>query len=338
MAKTLYRSKSLRFRRRRDQSPQENDISSPCLVATDAAPRHDLYDIKTAALTMHPISPSDAAVYEQRPRTAGGDSARSKLLRSVTTPVAHGPRDTTLELPSLSSKTIICSAKVQGRTIGMALRKAEQAAPWDQDNIVDWKPPNGSTCTLVTSISSGSNTATTQHEEQKPKISRWKSMFGRKPSRTPQQFPPYKTQAAKQTRKRSTTTPVTSRPAVSASKADATCSSKPDKNLSSCSGNTSPVGLGVPAVTLSPESETKLDDQRPAGRMLDIEIPNIQMERYSVMFGTVLQPAHPPVPQSLLVRRQGNTDRLKPLNELKVCLSSPSVGETFPRLIWVSLG
>ncbi|KAJ9645864.1 hypothetical protein H2199_002907 [Coniosporium tulheliwenetii] len=57
--------------------------------------------------------------------------------------------------------------------------------------------------------------------------------------------------------------------------------------------------------------------------MLDIEIPNIQMERYSVMFGTVLQPAHPPVPQSLLVRRQGNTDRLKPLNELKRSQTAP---------------
>ncbi|KAF1837033.1 hypothetical protein BDW02DRAFT_595876 [Decorospora gaudefroyi] len=51
-----------------------------------------------------------------------------------------------------------------------------------------------------------------------------------------------------------------------------------------------------------------------AGPLLDIRLPDITMERYSVMFGTVL--GSNPGRSSLLARRQGNAERIKPLNEL----------------------
>jgi hypothetical protein len=49
-----------------------------------------------------------------------------------------------------------------------------------------------------------------------------------------------------------------------------------------------------------------------SGPLLDVEIPSIKMERYSVMFGSVLQsqPA-----SSLLARRQATLDRLKTIND-----------------------
>ncbi|KAF6821511.1 hypothetical protein CSOJ01_00014 [Colletotrichum sojae] len=64
----------------------------------------------------------------------------------------------------------------------------------------------------------------------------------------------------------------------------------------------------------------------PAGNFLDVEIPSIKMERYSVMFGNLLQPQGPQGPQqqqqqqqqgssALLARRQATLDRLKTIND-----------------------
>jgi hypothetical protein len=50
------------------------------------------------------------------------------------------------------------------------------------------------------------------------------------------------------------------------------------------------------------------------GPLLDISLPDITLERYSVMFGNLLQSE--PSRSSLLVRRQGNADKLLPLNAL----------------------
>ncbi|KAH7401015.1 hypothetical protein DE146DRAFT_485391 [Phaeosphaeria sp. MPI-PUGE-AT-0046c] len=51
--------------------------------------------------------------------------------------------------------------------------------------------------------------------------------------------------------------------------------------------------------------------------VLDVSIPDIKLDRYSVMFGNLLQPTSSRS-SSLLVRRQGNHERLKPLNKLSV--------------------
>ncbi|KAI0596453.1 hypothetical protein F4775DRAFT_312815 [Biscogniauxia sp. FL1348] len=52
----------------------------------------------------------------------------------------------------------------------------------------------------------------------------------------------------------------------------------------------------------------------PSGPMLNVEIPNITMERYSVMFGSVLQP-QPPQQPPLLVRRQATLKKLKSIDD-----------------------
>lgn len=56
------------------------------------------------------------------------------------------------------------------------------------------------------------------------------------------------------------------------------------------------------------------------GPLLDVSLPDITMERYSVMFGNLLQ--SDPNRLSLLARRQGNSEKIKPLLELsaKVCV------------------
>lgn len=77
----------------------------------------------------------------------------------------------------------------------------------------------------------------------------------------------------------------------------------------------------LPSVTVSgtpQDSSPRIADSKP---LLDVTIPRVQMERYSVMFSELLQPQSTATSSSLLQRRQGNTDKVKPLNGLsvKVC-------------------
>ncbi|KAI1766212.1 hypothetical protein GGR53DRAFT_223422 [Hypoxylon sp. FL1150] len=55
-------------------------------------------------------------------------------------------------------------------------------------------------------------------------------------------------------------------------------------------------------------------DHKPnsSGPLLDVEIPSVTMERYSVMFGSVLQPQSQP---SLLARRQATVQKLKTIDD-----------------------
>lgn len=65
------------------------------------------------------------------------------------------------------------------------------------------------------------------------------------------------------------------------------------------------------------KQKKELWDNSHNGLMLDVDIPTNQMERYSVMFGSVLQkqPNNTPMSSSLLARRQATLDRLKTVNE-----------------------
>ncbi|KAL1800607.1 hypothetical protein ACET3X_000949 [Alternaria dauci] len=62
----------------------------------------------------------------------------------------------------------------------------------------------------------------------------------------------------------------------------------------------------------APQGLTKSADD--GGPLLDVSLPDITMERYSVMFGNLLQ--SDPSRSSLLARRQGNAEKVKPLQEL----------------------
>jgi hypothetical protein len=65
--------------------------------------------------------------------------------------------------------------------------------------------------------------------------------------------------------------------------------------------------------------------------LLDVNIPDIKLERYSVMFGNLLQPTSDRS-ASLLVRRQGNAEKLKPLNKLTVKVSNLSLSGSVHQL------
>lgn len=73
---------------------------------------------------------------------------------------------------------------------------------------------------------------------------------------------------------------------------------------------------GFPQVVVS-KSRDDASGSGSGGGLLDVNIPDVTMERYSVMFGNLLQ-SNSNRSSSLLARRQGNQEKLKPLNQLSV--------------------
>ena len=72
----------------------------------------------------------------------------------------------------------------------------------------------------------------------------------------------------------------------------------------------------------APTAESK-DSASTEGRLLDITLPDITLERYSVMFSGLLQSG--PNRSSLLERRQGNAEKVKPLKELSTKVRPPDL-------------
>lgn len=77
--------------------------------------------------------------------------------------------------------------------------------------------------------------------------------------------------------------------------------------------NTMPTGFNFEQLERPKEFPMMANKQKPLPMrsLLDVDIPSIQMERYSVMFGNVIKPP------SLLARRQANLERLKTVEEIR---------------------
>jgi hypothetical protein len=71
---------------------------------------------------------------------------------------------------------------------------------------------------------------------------------------------------------------------------------------------------------ISQNTSPRKTDEKP---LLDVDIPQVQLERYSVMFSGLLEPQNNNSSSSLLYRRQGNAEKVTPLSRLptKVCVS-----------------
>jgi len=89
---------------------------------------------------------------------------------------------------------------------------------------------------------------------------------------------------------------------------------KPDLKRS----QTAPLDFDLPNHN-EPPKQFPLSKQTPeiqldGGPMLNVDIPSIELERYSVMFGSLLKPTHT-TSSNLLARRQATLDKLKMVNE-----------------------
>ncbi|KAF2501507.1 hypothetical protein BU16DRAFT_534168 [Lophium mytilinum] len=381
MARMLGRSKSLRLKSsQKDLRQQEADAPTPLPTARDDEPRsdHHLDSLRTAALTTHPAKRAESPEQVQRPRTASapGDRGKPSQFHKKAAPVAITSDEATFSFALPSPTTVLYAAEVhEDDMIGMALGSPTTPARWNQPvQPTDYvtRPGLNRTYTHIAYDPSfqssdyedgvGKNSTTDSDPGQdvtKPKVSRWKSIFGRK-NTAPQPF--YQLQQApapssqvhshnevvqhrQRSSSRASTREALTKPAPTsaheirearkkhkAAKKAAADEAKEAKNLKIDSGKSltsryenmkaevSPKPppkddwrFQVPRVTVSSGSQTTSPRTPGSGPLLDVDIPNVEMERYSVMFGSLLRPDRS---SSLLVRRQADPGKLKPLTEL----------------------
>jgi hypothetical protein len=373
----LSRSKSLRMLRggHKDIHQQDSGHSTPL-------PAHSQVDLdRLKAAT--PVTRTEGRVHTpdvvERPKTSSGSGERGKLFHKKVTPATLSPADSTSRVPSpspsKSTTTILYTAEVHEDTegvIGIALGSPTMNPPWITT-------PQGATLGTVTHISSSPpplRTPEVRHEPPKPKLSRWKSLFGRKPVTHEQKqsfyqlaqsvapvradshhddeslasraasraedfrpepwsasppvfkldiresrwFPKGQEQPNTERRPRALTT--IPNPLGKAKTPLMRSASSPRPQLRDDWGHQA----SVPQVIVSETSQSPSSTMNSVGPLLDVDIPSIKLDRYSVMFGSLLQSNTTSASASnrtsaLLVRRQGNSEKLKPLNELSVKVS-----------------
>ncbi|KAF2281545.1 uncharacterized protein EI97DRAFT_454722 [Westerdykella ornata] len=371
MARILGRSKSLRLLRggpHKDSQHEEGGHSTP--------PPVDLDRLKASTPVTRTDSRADTPDILQRPKTAGGQGDHGKLFHKKVAPVTPPHTEFTSRPPypssNKSSTTIFYTAEVHEDNegfIGIALGSPTMNPPWVTS------PQTSGELGTVTHISSNAhlpNTTGRKQEAPKQKLSRWKSIFGKKQQSTAtqkqsfyqlvqstappradshyddeslesrsisraevstqdlrSQSPPVFKPEIRQSRRfpRGYEQPhIETRPRALTDTANHANTSKPSLMRSASSPKPHMRGdwsqaPAVPQVTISraPQGMTQAPDT--SGPLLNVDIPSIKLDRYSVMFGSVLQSnlgSSSNRSSSLLVRRQGNSERLKPLNELSV--------------------
>ena len=348
MARMLGRSRSLRLLR----PPRKNDHRP------DAPPSGSLAD------RSRPCTPASASLdgrlatpdLNHRPTTSSHPSDVPKQIESKLVPIALGPGNHGFDscVASPTPPPVVYAAEVRtADLIGVALGSPKMRPAPARFPTLDFV--SAETGTAVAISFNSSPESDTKHDGAKPKLGRWKSLFGKKssPSLAAQQQRQaafYQLQRSpdpnradshhddesladtrdlspasflpdrRQTRKKSISPgqPLM-RPRARTEAEMATGHPKP-ANRREASPRPGPKHgwrntPSVPKVMVSNGmGSTKSHDKM----MLDVDIPKSEMERYSVMFSSLLQPT---APGSLHARRQGNSERLKPLAELSVQVS-----------------
>ncbi|KAF2654490.1 hypothetical protein K491DRAFT_705189 [Lophiostoma macrostomum CBS 122681] len=372
----LSRSRSLRILKGGHKETNQQDNGRPAPPAGN--PRTDFEILRAAT----PVSRTDSRVETpemlQRPKTSGGPADHGKQFHKKVAP-APGPEEQKFDFPFLSpnksTATILYAAELHDSRegiIGIALGSPTMNPNWNTAPSADgFAPTIPSTVTHISSNTATPAAVDPKQEGMKPKLRRWKSIFGKKvqpPQEQKQSFyqlaqsvmparadshhdnesidsrtvsvldhphdesgaqsppsfrpdiresrkvPKGQEQPFQETRPRALTNP--SKPKLSTLRS-ASSPQPPPKGTTSDSPTVPKVVVSGGSRTTSPQS------------LLDVDIPSIKMERYSVMFGNLLQP-NATNSSSLLARRQGNAEKLKPLNELSV---KEEAGEPQNRLL-----
>jgi hypothetical protein len=369
MARMLGRARSLRILRGGHRETPQNDDSGSAPLSAGARMEENRLKAGTPVTAMdNHFEPLDMS---QRPKTSGGAGDHSKQFHRKVSPAHLSPRESSrfpFPSPNHSSTTILYAAEVhedREGVIGIALGSPSMNPTWDltpkSTNFVN------NSASTVTQVSSNVPLSTpTDAQGSKPKTSRWKSFFARKPQlQEPKttkfyqlaQVPtpprqdshqdnrtadwratPYATDSydhlpakplptskaeIRESRKR----PKGEQPPIATRSRGFTNLSNKSKT-SLLRSTTSPLPMGqqndkltIPQLIISGDPQDGAQNSRSDTPLLDVDIPDIKLERYSVMFGNLLQqPANRT--SSLLVRRQGGSENLKPLDlSVKVCYS-----------------
>ncbi|KAF2761190.1 hypothetical protein EJ05DRAFT_255747 [Pseudovirgaria hyperparasitica] len=338
----LGRSRSLRLRESQKDARCGNDVSQSAVTGAEAASRNELYILR-------PTASQDATA--SVPQRAGLRKSRSlRTVRRSDEPRTANPEKPSADSIPVSTSVYYTAEVYDDPTIGMALGSPSQAVAWNRPE---------SSCDSRTASPAPSSTNTSDHGDKKPdqKLSRWRSIFGKKQAGTLPSKPFYQVQIQRvptpldyrtypdqprhvlvpkqgsplvseedrkrpSPRRRGESEPTKSR-TVKPSQSMKKQKSSSDRYNEEPNPAPPPKGNGsrIPAVTIDAPDATSIPvstsiKPKSSGLMLDIDIPESQMERYSVMFGHLLRPDES---SSLLSRRQnsnGHTSR--PLDEFTV--------------------
>ena len=314
----------------RDSPRTDGGISQPVFIATDAQPRDDLYTVRANHAPNR--NPSE------RPRTASSPHRRPEQTQTPQLPQAQTSAAASLALHTPHQSRVVCDAegRQQEVVIGMALGSPSQnpLPPLPHEAGLN---DRYHTLSPQTSVTEEELYQAKEVHKQKGKWKGFGGLFAKKSASMPVSpaSPLYATQTTTQgiTHReirphalshgsysaRQAETPRMNREVAQDSPRQLKMpvskysNHKPDMQRS----HTTPmfqVERHTPTPPPPPKDVLYQESvvQSPAATsLLEVEIPSVTMDRYSVMFGSVLQPKQP----SLLVRRQAQLDKLKNLDE-----------------------
>jgi hypothetical protein len=287
----------------RSRAPEAIDIiSNPVLKYSDALPRTDLRDVENVANNSRPVNRAVAQWDFQRPRTADGRKPIKKgqgLNPGFDFQIAVPPADT-VPLPKSPND------EPNADMIGIALGSPRMAEP--QSMLSQMQEP-------LVPTSTSSEQASPQAAPPKRKPSKWRKIGGLFKARNalpaPANQPFYQVRCNEEWPLQESTHSVDYQLRCEAENLEAenmapTPPKPPNLEIWPClEGEDEPKSYVQSNLATAPQGSGKNNylvpgaKPRTAGPFLQIDIPDVQLERYSVMFGGVLNRNEP----SLLKRR-----------------------------------
>jgi hypothetical protein len=343
MPSLLTRSKSLRLLTGSRRVHREEPLNS---IPSSDTPQTNLDRLKSATPVPTAQRTLDAPEMPTRPSTSGGPGERAIQFHKR---ALHAPsvvsEDRFLAFSSATDFSVVLQPVQQQESqeyIGIALGSptagshststpTSQVAP---DNLA--KNPQMDRYGNTSAVTLG-----TTREPTKPKVSRWKSFFKKASSplgmsqsspREKQPFyqldqpaaatradshhdaSPVSESKSRQEEQASSVSPTAYDPEIRGSrKTSVVYGGSETESDGQARQRAATVGINHahPRHNITRSSTAPSQPSTPG--LLDIAIPDIQMERYSVMFSGVLGPSNR---SSLLERRQPNAEKVKPLNQL----------------------
>jgi hypothetical protein len=352
----LTRSKSLRLLTGSRRAHRKEPLNS---VPQADASQTDFDRFNSATPVSRTRGTLEAPVMPTRPSTSGAPGERPVHFHKKTLPAPSVySEDRFLAFSSPTDSTAVLHTIQQPGeqdVIGIALGSPKAAPDWALTPLANSNNPVRDTQMNQYGNASSVTLGSTQ-EPTKPKISRWKSFFRKTStpsstslaaSREKQSFYQLAQQATStradshhDTSPTSETTPKQDKRSPSASPPAWDPEIRSSRKISNADACLDPAlnaqtrqraaTVGIvdrinPRHGIKRSSTTPLRPLESASPgLLDVDIPDTKMERYSVMFSGVLEPSNR---SSLLERRQPNAEKVKPLNQLtvKVCEESFSL-------------
>ncbi|KAI9820357.1 MAG: hypothetical protein M1827_005979 [Pycnora praestabilis] len=325
MAKVLERARSFRSR---DRKPDA--VAAPKPFSKDVKAKDDLHILKTDPITIshftatRMISPDGIRVDQDGSQKAERSPKKKRKDNSPVEALSSGEvKDKMQKLRVPASSPIPRSAPKEEVVIGMALGSPSQNPSYDLKLSLPFRTDsmNNSRSTVSSSIPPQEFHGLGDDEDHisKNKSSKWKTwggIFAKKASGSPSSFYQLQQTSPDIAFLGSDTLRVTE------GKTETVELRKIDSIQRKRNPVQSPLKRSdktpIPAAETAPRPPPKdagLDLRparpRPAGsRMLNVDIPNIEMERYSVMFGNLLGPKPTPQPP-LLTRRKATLENVK---------------------------